>query len=79
VRSWVDESEKNDKPDDDDVEALSQHAAAYAELRAAVKDEVLNADDNSTRCYDAANDFRHDGDAWCAFYGKDATFEFADV
>ncbi|MDQ1921694.1 hypothetical protein [Massilia pseudoviolaceinigra] len=79
VRSWVDDSEESDKPDDDDVAALAKHRAAYAELREAVNDEVVNADDNSTRCYDAANDFRHNGDAWEEFYGKDAQFEFTDV
>lgn len=78
VRSRVADDEENNKPDDD-AQAIAKHAAAYAELRAAVKDEVENADDNSTRCYDAANDFRHDGEAWQEFHGKDAEFEFTDV
>lgn len=79
VRSWVDSSEKDDRPDEDDVDGLCKHAAAYAELRSALDAEVLNVDDNSIRCYDAASEFRHDGDAWQEFHGKDAAFEFSDV
>jgi hypothetical protein len=79
IRDWVTESEESSKPDDEDSEALGKHAMAYAELRAAIEDEVLGADDNGTRCYDAATDFRHDGDAWKDFNGKDARFEFSDV
>lgn len=79
VRSWVDEHAESYKPDDEDAEAVARHSAAYAELRAEVESEVVCADDNSTRCYDAATDFRHNGDAWQEFHGKDAEFEFSDV
>ena len=78
VRSWVDISEEDDKPDAEDADAVARHAAAYAELRAEVESEVVSADDNSTRCYDAATDFRHDGDAWQEFHGKGAEFVFSD-
>ena len=79
VLSWVDDSEENDKPDSDDEDAVAKHAAAYTELRAAVKHDVLGADDNGTRCYDAASEFNHTGDAWEKFHGKDSAFEFSDV
>jgi hypothetical protein len=79
IRSWVDDYAESNLPDEDDADATAKHAAAYAELRAAVESEVTCADDNSTRCYDAAVDFRHNGDAWQEFHGKDAEFEFSDV
>jgi hypothetical protein len=78
IREWVTEREEESRPDDE-PEELVKHTAAYAELRAAVEDEVVNADDNSTRCYDAANDFRHDGEAWRAVHGETSTFEFSDL
>lgn len=79
VRSWVDDSANDDRPGEDDAAAAALHAAAYAELRAAVEDEVASTDDNAVRCYDAANEFSHNGDAWQAFHGKDAAFEFSAV
>lgn len=79
VRSWVTDHEESYRPDEDDTDAVAQHAAAYAELRSEVDSEVANADDNSTRCYDAAIDFRHNGDAWQEFHGPGAEFEFSDV
>ncbi|MCY0910904.1 hypothetical protein [Massilia antarctica] len=79
VRSWVNDQAESYKPDDEDAESVAKHAAAYAELRGEVESEVASADDNSTRCYDAMTDFRHDGDAWQEFHGKGAEFEFADA
>ncbi|MFZ6655882.1 hypothetical protein [Undibacterium sp. TJN19] len=79
VRSWVDESEKNDRPCTDDAEAMTKFTAAYAELRTVVESEVVNTDDNSVRCFDSANDFRHNGDDWQEFHGENAQFEFNDV
>lgn len=79
IRDWVNEREQDERPDADEPEELAKHTAAYAELRAAVEDEVTCADSNDVRCYDAANDFRHDGDAWQAYYGPKSTFEFSDL
>lgn len=79
IREWITEREEESKPDDDEPEELAKHAAAYAELRAEVESEVVHEDENEVRCYDAANDFRHDGEAWRAYYGKEACFEFADL
>lgn len=79
IRDWVSESEQGDRPDADMSDELARHTAAYAELSAAVEDEVTSADSNDTRCYDAANDFRHDGEAWREYFGPNATFEFSDL
>lgn len=79
VREWVDERESGERPDADEPDELAIHAAAYAELRAAVEDDVCSADSNDVRCYDAMNDFRHEGEAWSALHGKDAQFEFHDA
>jgi len=78
INDWVDQQAEGDKPGDDEPEQLTLWAAAYAELRAAVESEVLSADTNEVRCFDAANDFEHAGDAWKAFHGPDAKFEFTD-
>ena len=79
IRDWVNEREADDKPGADEPEELAKHAAAYAELRAEVESEVAHEDENEVRCYDAANEFRHDGDAWRAYYGLEARFEFSDL
>ena len=78
INDWVNQKAEGDKPGDDEPEQLALWAEAYAELRAEVESEVLSADSNEVRCFDAANDFQHAGDAWQAFYGPDAKFEFAD-
>jgi len=78
INDWVDQRAEGDKPDDDEPERLALWAAAYAELRAEVESEVLCADDNEVRCFDAANNFMHEGDAWRAFHGAGAKFEFTD-
>lgn len=78
ISEWVDGHAEDYKPDEDDPDRLALWAAAYAELRAEVESEVLAADSNEVRCFDAANDFKHDGEAWCAFHGADANFEFTD-
>ena len=78
INDWVDQQAEGDKPDDDEPEQLVLWAEAYAELRAQVESEVLSADSNEVRCFDAANDFTHAGDAWKAFHGPDAKFEFTD-
>jgi len=80
VNTWIDEREADEKPDaEDEPEEFAKHAAAFAELRAAVREDVLSADDNDVRCYDAMNNFRHEGDAWRALYGDKADFEFYDA
>lgn len=80
VRSWIDEREESEKPDaEEEPEEFAKHTAAVAELRAAVHEDVLSADSNDVRCYDAMNDFRHEGEAWSACFGDKATFEFSDV
>ncbi len=78
INDWVDQQAEGDKPGDDEPEQLVLWAEAYAELRAEVESEVLSADSNEVRCFDAANDFQHAGDAWQAFHGPDAKFEFTD-
>ena len=78
INDWVDQQAEGDKPDDDEPEQLALWAEAYAELRAAVESEVLSADSNEVRCFDAANDFTHAGDAWKAFHGPNAKFQFTD-
>ncbi|MEX0141999.1 hypothetical protein MRBLMS1_002840 [Massilia sp. LMS1-1-1.1] len=78
INDWVDQQAEGDKPGDDEPEQLALWAEAYAELRAEVESEVLSADSNEVRCFDAANDFTHAGDAWKAFHGPDAKFEFTD-
>ena len=78
ITDWVDQQAEGDKPDDDEPEQLVLWSEAYAELRAEVESEVLSADSNEVRCFDAANDFTHAGDAWKAFHGPNAKFRFAD-
>ncbi|HEU4817706.1 MAG TPA: hypothetical protein VFT25_16645, partial [Janthinobacterium sp.] len=78
INDWVKQQAESDKPGDDEPEQLVLWAQAYAELRAEVESEVLGADSNEVRCFDAANDFTHAGDAWKAFHGPDAMFEFTD-
>ena len=78
INDWVNQHAEGDKPGDDEPEQLVLWAEAYAELRAEVESEVLSADSNEVRCFDAANDFEHAGDAWQAFHGPDAKFEFTD-
>lgn len=78
INDWVDWHAEGNKPGDDEPEQLALWAEAYAELRAEVESEVLSADSNEVRCFDAANDFEHAGDAWQAFHGPDAKFEFTD-
>lgn len=78
INDWVDQRAEGDKPDDEEPEQLALWAEAYTELRAEVESEVLSADSNEVRCFDAANDFTHAGDAWKAFHGPDAKFEFTD-
>ncbi len=78
INDWVNQHAEGDKPGDDEPEQLVLWAEAYAELRAEVESEVLSADSNEVRCFDAANDFTHAGDAWKAFHGPDAKFEFTD-
>ena len=78
INDWVDQHAEGDKPGDDEPEQLALWAEAYAELRAEVESEVLSADSNEVRCFDAANDFTHAGHAWKAFHGPDAKFEFTE-
>jgi hypothetical protein len=87
IKEWIDDHEESRKPDPDDFDEESPsssddprcHARAYAELRAAVQDEVIHcADDGDVRAFDAANDFRHDGDLWRVFHGEKSQFEFSD-
>lgn len=78
IRDWINELEDEEKPhQDDEPDEFAMHAAAFAELRREVESEVVNVDENSTRCYDAASDFRHDGEAWIEYKGE--PFEFRDV
>jgi hypothetical protein len=80
IRDWIDQAEKDSRPDEefDGEEAVRLHAAAYAELREAAEDEVCCCEANDVRAYDAANDFEHAGEAWQAFHGEKARFEFSD-
>ena len=82
IKSWIDDHESGSAPDKDDGDesaaGLALHAAAYAELREAVKDEVLcYADYGPVRSFDAACEFRHEGDYWQEYYGE-SRFEFRD-
>lgn len=78
IRDWVTRSEEESRPDEEEAKDRALHTAAFAELRVAVEDEVLSCDSNDVRAYDAANDFEHRGEAWQAFFGDKARFEFSD-
>lgn len=78
IEHWVNNSDKNDRPQENGPEPLALHEAAYAELRAAVSKDVLQCDENPTRAYDAVTSFEHKGDAWRAAYGPDAVYTFID-
>jgi len=78
IRQWVDRREEDSRPDEEDGEDVARHAAAFAELRREVEDEVLGCDDNEVRAYDAAYEFQHRGEAWQAYFGEKASFEFSD-
>lgn len=80
VLEYVGNREEAARPDpEEEAEEFAKHAAAYAELRQAIEEEVLGCDGNGVRAFDAANDFIHeDGEAWEAYYGKGARFEFVD-
>jgi len=65
-----------DEGDGDCDELLS----ALADLRDAVEDQVIGADSNDVRCYDAAHEFRFgqdDSEAWRDYFGKQG-FDFGD-
>lgn len=79
VLDYIKRHEEDNLPGNEhDQDAFLQHAAAYGELRDAVTSDVLSFDDNPVRAYDAANDFRHEGDAWAEFHGNKSNFEFSD-
>jgi len=78
IRDWIARREEESLPDEDDAKDVALHAAAFTELRAAVEDGVLSCDDNDVRAYDAANGFEHRGEAWQAYFGEKASFEFDD-
>jgi len=78
IRDWVDRRREESCPDEDDAKDRALHAAAFAELLSAVEDEVLSCDDNDVRAYDAASGFEHRGEAWQAYFGEKACFEFGD-
>lgn len=78
IRDWVARREEESRPDEEDAKDLGLHAAAFAELLDAVKDEVLGCDDNDVRAYDAATEFEHRGEAWQAYFGEKAYFAFSD-
>ena len=78
INEWVDEHANEHKPEDDETDRLVLGEAAYAELREEVKEAIINADSNDVRCFDAANEFSHQGNAWVAFHGDGASFEFDD-
>ncbi len=78
INDWIDRREEEYKPDDDEPEQIELHKAAFVELREAIKDDVLSADENDVRAFDAANDFEHSGDAWQAAFGPKSKFAFYD-
>lgn len=84
VREWVEDFIKSDtdQPDEDaDAGERALHACAVKDLREAVEREVIGADDNDIRSFDAAQDFSfgaEDSEAWNAHFGAERTFEFTD-
>lgn len=84
VREWVEDFIKAEgeqaNEDRGDVES-SLHACAMNDLRAAVEREVIGADENEIRSFDAARDFAFgadDSEAWSACFGEDCHFDFGD-
>jgi len=81
VREWVEDFIKDEVGQVDEADEAALLACAMKDLRAAVEREVIGADDNDIRSFDAARDFEFgasDSDAWSAFYGSDRTFDFGD-
>jgi hypothetical protein len=84
VREWVEDfakTERNEAAGSEEPEVVELCARALGDLRSAVEREVIGADDNDIRCFDAANDFSFgadDSDAWSAYFGHETTFEFTD-
>jgi hypothetical protein len=85
VRAWV-----RDFAHDTISTLRVQHAIARAmgvkalrELRQAVKDDILDGDDNEVRAYDAVSGFTFPNagaqdDNWRRYFGREFTFEFDD-
>jgi len=81
VREWVEDFAKAELEEAAEAGEVELCTTAMADLRAAVEREVIGADENDIRSFDAANEFlfgARDSDAWSALFGPDKTFEFSD-
>lgn len=81
VRQWVEEFAKTELEEAIELGEVELCTTAMNDLRAAVEREVIGADDNDVRSYDAANEFLFgaaDSEAWSTLYGAEKTFEFVD-
>ena len=81
VRQWVEDFAKTEREEASELNELQLCECALDDLRAAVEREVIGADDNDIRCFDAANDFlfgADDSEAWSAYFGAEKPFEFTD-
>lgn len=79
ILDWIASHKTETTPDENaSDEVRLSHQAAFEELLANVQDEVLTVDHNGVRAFDAANDFRHEGEAYRAYFGEKGTFEFRD-
>ena len=81
VRQWVEDFAKAEREEAVELNELELCDSALDDLRAAVEREVIGADDNDIRCFDAANDFlfgANDSEAWSAYFGAEKPFEFTD-
>lgn len=81
VRRWVEGYAKAQLGEAAEPGELELCTCAMNDLREAVEREVIGADDNDVRCFDAANDFRFgaaDSEAWSAYFGAEESYEFVD-
>jgi hypothetical protein len=81
IREWLDDFVRDEMEEAEELAETELCMAAMDDLRKAVEREVIGADSNDVRCFDAANDFQFgasDSEAWSAYYGDQKTFEFVD-
>lgn len=81
VRCWVEDYIKTELAEAGELDEVELCTCAMNDLREAVEREVIGADGNDVRCFDAANGFRFgaaDSEAWSVYYGGEQTFDFTD-
>ncbi|WP_314439428.1 hypothetical protein [Massilia timonae] len=81
VRQRVEDFVEGEAGEATDLGETELFTCALGDLRAAVERDVIGADDNDIRCFDAANEFvfgAEDSESWGAYFGAETTFEFTD-